>query len=475
MTVALSILTGVVVVLAVTAATGYFVAQEFAYMAVDRNRLKVRAADGDVGARRALGITGRTSFMLSGAQLGITVTGLLAGYVAEPMIGSGLSQVLGGLRVPAGAGAAVGAVVALLFVTVVQMVFGELLAKNWAIARAEQVARALGRSTVLYLKVFGPVVHVFDRAAIVLLRAVRITPVDDVEHAATARDLHRIVEHSRDTGELAEDLSVLLDRSLDFTDATAGHAMVPRPRVVSVSADETVAGALAVMATAHSRLPVYQADADDIIGVVHLRDLLAVDGDRHESEAGRLPVRGFARSPVVVPTFRRLPQVLTTLRAAGEEFACVVDEYGGLAGVLTVEDIAEELVGEIADEHNPDDTGEHQVIADRTWLVPGTYGVDEVERLVGHDLPQGHYESIGGLLIQTLGRLPQPGDEYSLDLTGSPAVDEDGSGPGTLVIQVVDVDRRVPRSVKLTLRKNDRTLACAEAEAGTGAEEGAIR
>ncbi|MFD2082684.1 Hemolysin, contains CBS domains [Actinopolymorpha cephalotaxi] len=462
MTVALSILTGVVVVLVVTAATGYFVAQEFAYMAVDRNRLKARAAEGDAGARRALDITGRTSFMLSGAQLGITVTGLLAGYVAEPMIGSGLSQLLGGLRVPTGVGTATGALVALLFVTVVQMVFGELLAKNWAIARAEQLARALARSTSLYLKVFGPVVHVFDRAAVVLLRAVRITPVDDVEHAATARDLHRIVERSRDTGELAEDLSVLLDRSLDFTDATAGHAMVPRPRVVGIAADETVAGALAMMATGHSRLPVYGADVDDVVGVVQLRDLLTVDGDRHDSEAGRLPVRGFARSPVIVPTFLRLPQVLARLREAGEEFACVVDEYGGLAGVLTVEDIAEELVGEIADEHDRDDTGEHQVIAERTWLVPGTYGVDEVERLVGHDLPQGHYESIGGLLIQALGRLPEPGDEYALDLFGSSHVDEKGPAPGSLVLQVVDVDRRVPRSVKLTLRPADGAVAAAE-------------
>jgi CBS domain containing-hemolysin-like protein len=185
----LEILLGVLVVLVVTAFTGYFVAQEFGYMAVDRSRLRAAAAAGDTGAGRALEITGRTSFMLSGAQLGITVTGLVVGYVAEPLIGEGVGELLGLTGVPTAVGVAAGTVLALLFATAVQMVAGELFPKNLAIARPEPVARRLARSTAGYLRLFGPVIRVFDAASNLLLRAVRIEPVHDVEHAATPRDL----------------------------------------------------------------------------------------------------------------------------------------------------------------------------------------------------------------------------------------------------------------------------------------------
>src|SRR3712207_5232092 len=199
-----SLLLGVLVVLAITVATGYFVAQEFAYMAVDRSALAARAEAGDAAAKRALGVTRRTSFMLSGAQLSITVTGLLVGYVAEPLIGDSLGALLGGIGIPTGVSVAIGAVTALLFSTVVQMLFGELFPKNLAIARPEPVARWLGASTTAYLKVFGWLIWVFDQASNLLLRALRIEPVHDVEHAATARDLEHIVEESRESGRSEE-------------------------------------------------------------------------------------------------------------------------------------------------------------------------------------------------------------------------------------------------------------------------------
>src|ERR1700709_2539090 len=190
----LGILLGAAVVVALTALRACFVAQELGFMAVDRGRLRARAGAGDVGARRALDITDRTSFMLSGAQLGITVTGLLVGYVAEPMIGAGLGELLGGGGVPKGVGLAVGTVAALLFATVVQMVFGELFPKNLAIARPEPVARRLAPSASVYLSAFGWLVRLFDAASNLLLRALRIEPVHDVEHAATPRDLEAIID-----------------------------------------------------------------------------------------------------------------------------------------------------------------------------------------------------------------------------------------------------------------------------------------
>ncbi|MDN5751368.1 MAG: CNNM domain-containing protein, partial [Pseudonocardia sp.] len=274
----LSLLLGVAVVAAITALTGYFVAQEFGYMAVDRSRLKSRAGAGDAGAQRALAITDRTSFMLSGAQLGITVTGLLVGYVAEPLIGESIGTLLGGVGVPTGVGIAIGTVLALLFATVVQMVFGELFPKNLAIARPEPVATALALSTSLYLRMFGWLIRIFDAASNLLLTGLRIEPVHDVEHSATPRDLEAIIDESRDSGDIGRDLSTLLDRVLDFTDTTARAAMIPRPRVASVQADDSVAHLVDLMASGHSRLPVLGDGADAVVGVICLRDVLALEG-----------------------------------------------------------------------------------------------------------------------------------------------------------------------------------------------------
>ncbi|GAA5121355.1 hemolysin family protein [Pseudonocardia adelaidensis] len=444
----LSIVLGVLAVAGLTVLTGYFVAQEFGYMAVDRSRLQARASAGDAGARRALGITRRTSFMLSGAQLGITVTGLLAGYVAEPMIGEGVAELLGGAGVPAGLGVAIGALVALVVVTVVQMVFGELFPKNLAIARPEPVARALALSTSIYLAAFGWLIRLFDAASNVLLKALRIEPVHDVEHSATPRDLEAIIDESRDSGDLDDDLSTLLDRVLDFTDRTARAAMIPRPRVTSVRADATVSALVGMMASGHSRLPVIGENPDDVVGVICLRDVLALEG---RADLDTLRVVDVARTPVLVPASLPLPTVLDRLRAAREEFAdefaVVVDEYGGLAGVVTVEDIAEELVGEITDEHDP--AGADGLAAgDGEWTVPGTLSVEEVERLLDADLPDGGYRTIGGLVIDVLQRLPEPGDAVRLTLA-NPSLSVEDEPPRTLELRVLAVERHVPSSVRL--------------------------
>jgi CBS domain containing-hemolysin-like protein len=445
----LGVLLGVVVIVALSALTGYFVAQEFGYMAVDRSRLRARAAAGDAGAARALRITRRTSFLLSGAQLGITVTGLLVGYVAEPLIGGGVGELFGGVGVPGAVGVAIGTVLALLASAVVQMVFGELFPKNLAIARPELVAVRLARSTGAYLTVFGWLIRLFDQAATLLLRAVAIKPVHDVEHAATPRDLEHIVAESRDRGDLPGELSALLDRILDFGESTAEHAMIPRPRVTTIGADEPVRRAVALMASGHSRLPVLgggvDGDVDDVVGVVRLREVLALS----EPELDTTTVRAIARTPVMVPASLPLLAVLDQLRAADEEFACVVDEYGGLAGVVTGEDIAEELVGEITDEHDPLGTDQARPGEGGGWLVSGTMHIDEAERLLGHDLPPGDYQTLAGLVLTELQRLPVPGDAVTVVLPVPPGTD--GKVRGRLTVEVRSVARRVPDTVRLVV------------------------
>ncbi|MCE7003728.1 hemolysin family protein [Kibdelosporangium philippinense] len=431
----MTILLGILVVVALTALTGYFVAQEFGYMAVDRSRLKAKAAVGDAGATRALGITKRTSFMLSGAQLGITVTGLLVGFVAEPMIGAGLGGLLGGVGIPQAVGVAVGTVLALLLSTGVQMVFGELVPKNLAIARPEPVARRLALSTSLYLKVFGWLIRLFDHASNLLLKLLRIKPVHDVEHAATPRDLEYIVAASRDSGDLPAELSTLLERTLDLHERTAEHAMIPRPLVTTIDADQPVSWAVELMASEYSRLPVLGSDVDDVVGMICLRDVLALDSKMD------IPIREVARPTVLVPASLPLMAVLEQLREAGEQFACVVDEYGGLAGVITMEDIAEELVGEITDEHSPADEGVAKPAEDG-WLLSGTTHIDEVERLIGHDLPEGVYETIAGLVITEMQRLPSLGDTITIELPREHKITVTVRGiarhvPETVLLQVI--------------------------------------
>lgn len=438
----LSLLLGVLVVLAITAATGYFVAQEFAYMAVDRSRLKARAADGDAAAARALEVTRRTSFMLSGAQLGITVTALLVGYVAEPLIGESVGTALGGVGVPSGVGIAIGTVGALLLSTFVQMLFGELFPKNLAISRPEPVAVWLAGSTLLYLRLLGWLIAFFDKSSNALLRLFGMEPVHDVDQAASRRDLEHIVSESRESGDLPADLSVLLDRLLDFPDRDAEHAMVPRARVDVVGSDLTHDELWSTMAQGHSRYPVVDEQAD-VVGVVHLTDLLRYD---RRSEG---TVVDLMRAPVLVPTTMPLPRVLQTLTDRGAQLACVLDEHGGLAGVVTLEDLAEELVGEIEDEHDREDAGlvVETPVADGTWELPGALPLDEVERTVAHDLPESGSETLGGFVIEQLGELPRPGAVVRVSLERS-----------VLVLEVVEVERHVPSSVRVSVEAADEQL-----------------
>jgi CBS domain containing-hemolysin-like protein len=442
-----SLLLGVLVVLAITVVTGYFVAQEFAYMAVDRSALAARSATGDGAADRALTVTRRTSFMLSGAQLGITVTGLLVGYVAEPLIGESIGALLGGVDVPTGVGVGIGAVLALLFSTLVQMLFGELFPKNLAIARPEPVALWLATSTVVYLRAFGWLIRVFDAASNLLLKALRIEPVHDVEHAATARDLEHILEESRESGNLPAELSMMLDRILDFPDRDVEHAMIPRPRVGTVATTDTVGRLRELMADGHSRYPVLDAENGDVVAVAHLADLLTTPAADTE------PVTAMARPCLVVSTFTSLPDALRELTDAGEQMACVIDEYGGFAGVITLEDLAEELVGEITDEHDEEHPGYVPVEGDGVWEMPGDVHVDEVERALAVDLPRGDYETIAGLVIAAAGTLPEPGTRLSIELPPDPAdlIHADEPEPRLLSVEVLDVERHVPSRVRLEL------------------------
>ena len=443
----LSLLLGIVVILAIIAANGYFVAQEFAYMSVNRTVLAARAAEGDAAAKRALKVTKRTSFMLSGAQLGITITGLLVGFVAEPLVGESIGVLLGGIGIPAGVAITVGTVGTLVIATVVQMIFGELFPKNLAIASPEPLSRGLARSTLVYMSVFGWLISFFDKSANVLLRALRIEPVHDLDVSASAQDLPHIIADSRDSGDLPVELSIMIDRILDFPQRDVEHAMIPRSQVDWVRPDATLSELRDLMARAHTRYPVIDDD-DTPVGVVHLVDVLS----GLDAETADEPVSLIMRPATVLPTLMLLPDALTQLTGTKNEIACVIDEYGGFAGVLTLEDLAEEVVGEITDEHDVE-YGELVIPdGDNVWIMDGDVHLDEVERALGRELPRGDVETIAGLLIAELGALPAEGDTVRIDLPLDPAdLVVDNPVLYRLDVDVLTVERHVPTEVRVRL------------------------
>ncbi|MEV6635618.1 hemolysin family protein [Actinoplanes sp. NPDC051470] len=436
------ILIGLLLVLVVTALTGYFVAQEFGFVAVDKGRLRRLADEGDEAAARALKVTERLSFMLSGAQLGITVTALVVGYVAEPYIGEGLADLFDVAGVPGAVSVPLSVFLALLIATVVQMVFGELAPKNLAIARSEGLTRALARSTLMYLTFFGPIIRLFDKASSRLLRRVGIEPIEELPEGATNEDLEQIIAESRQQGHLDPELSTLLDRGLDFRGRTAIEVMVPRVDVQTVRADDPLTRVVDLLDTGRSRFPVRSdAGVDEIVGVVGITDVLAVPPARR----GSTTVSEVAIPPLMVPSSLRLPAVLDRMRGGHRQLACVVDEYGGFAGIVTLEDIAEELVGPIRDE---DDLPEPAPVRqdDGSWVVPGRWRIDEVADATGVELPEDPaYDTVSGLVMSRLGRVPLIGDEVQVE--PQPALD---ATPGPLVLRVLSVDRHVPGTVRVS-------------------------
>ncbi|MET8517993.1 hemolysin family protein [Streptomyces sp. NPDC005077] len=426
---------GLLAVFILTAGTGYFVAQEFAYVSADRLALAREAAAGDKKADRALKVLERLSFMLSGAQLGITVTGLVVGFIAEPSVSALLNPALTGIGIPDDAVTGISVVLAFVLATVVQMVLGELAPKNLAIAVPERLAKSLAASTLAYLKVVGPVVRIFDGAANKLLRKVGIEPVEELHHGATLEELGHLIGESHEQGELPKYTAALLDHALEFSDRTLHEVMVSRVDAVFVRKDASAAEAIELIGKhGHSNYPVLGDHPDDITGVLGVRELMALPA----AQLGDRTAGSVARCPLLLPETLELPDAVKQMRERDDEFAVVLDEHGGVAGIITYEDIAEELVGDIADET---DTVTELAVADGTgWLVDAGRRLDEVAEATGIELPdEDDFDTVSGLIVDRLGRFPAIGDRVAVELPGG----------GGAVIDVRTLDRHVPENVRL--------------------------
>ena len=432
-----SALAGLAGMLLLTVATGYFVAQEFAFTVADRAVLEAEAAAGDARARRAVAVMGRLSFMLSGAQLGITVTALVTGLIASPAVAALAGPALAAVGLPSGMAHGIAAGAGFVFATGVQMVGGELAPKNLALARAGGLAKRLAAGTLVYLAVAGPAIRLFDRAAARLLRAVGVEPAEELAAGVTAADLADIIGSSGQAGRLPGDLSGLLMRALTFGDRTVAEVMVPRPDVITVAVTATaeeLAGLVA--ATGHTSFPVWSAGPDDVTGIAGARELAAC-------EDPGMPVGQIMRPALLVPETLPAEAVVARMREAVEEFACVADQYGGLAGIVTFEDIAEDLTGPIADESDPVPAAPAHA-ADGAWELDAATRISRARQVTGLALPADPgYDTVSGLVLARLGRLPRPGDQIEVDL------DPEAGPPGRADIEVTAVRRHVARRVRI--------------------------
>ncbi|WP_112135878.1 hemolysin family protein [Glycomyces dulcitolivorans] len=394
-----------------TIGTGLFVASEFALVNLDRPELERRQERGEKGLGPTIKALKVTSTHLSSAQLGITLTTLLAGYTFEPAISSLLREPLLGLGVSEGAVGPIGAVVSIVVATLFSMILGELAPKNFALAVPLATAKLVVPFQLGFTYVFKPIIVLFNGTANRTIRAMGIEPKEELSGARSAEELSFLIRRSATEGSLDRDEAAMLHRTLTFSAYTADEVMTPRVNAVTLERTATAADVIAEAArTGHSRFPVLGEDVDDVIGIAHVKTAYAVEFDRR----GAVPVTELMSEPLKVPETAGVGSLLGTLRGRGFQIAVVVDEYGGTAGIVTLEDLVEELLGEVHDEH---DRRQNLIVKHADSIVlSGSLRPDELWERAGVRIPEGEdYETVAGYVLDMLERIPALGEEVRLD------------------------------------------------------------
>jgi CBS domain containing-hemolysin-like protein len=394
-----------------TAGTALFVAAEFSLVSLDRPTVERAVAAGDRRARTVLTAVRTLSTQLSGAQVGITLTTLVVGWLVEPSLATLLEPPLRHAGLPERVTPVAAVTLGLIVATVFSMIVGELLPQNLGISAPLRTAKVVAGPQQMFTRVVRPVIVVLNGSANRVLRALAIEPQEELSSARTPEELAALVRRSAEVGTLDEATAELITRSLDFSGRTAADVMTPRMRMQALRDVDTAADVVRLTRrTGLSRFPVTHDDADDVVGVVHLKSAIAVPRDRRE----HVLVTDLMSEPLRVPETVRLDPLLVSLRHQGLQLAVVVDEYGGTAGVVTLEDVVEEIVGEVSDEHDRSRPG---IIRrrDGSYSLPGLLRPDEVRARIGLPVPDAPaYETVGGYVMAMLGRVPEPGDEITL-------------------------------------------------------------
>jgi CBS domain containing-hemolysin-like protein len=415
------LLLGLVVLL--IAANALFVAAEFSLVTADRATVERAAEGGDRRAGSMLAALKSLSTQLSGAQLGITVTSLMVGFIAEPSIASILSTPLGAVGLSGDATASIAFSIAFVIATGAQMVLGELVPKNWAIAEPMRVGRAVTGFQRAFTTLSKPLLSVLNGLANRIVRAMGMEPAEELASARSPGELASLASRSGERGTLESGTAKLLARSIEFGDRRADDVMTPRPRVCFLEADQPVSEVLTMTTkTGHARFPVIRDSVDDVIGMVHFKHAVVVS----EEQRSTTQIGDILRDISAVPASMELDPLLRVLRQAGPQIAVVVDEYGGTDGIVTLEDLVEEIIGEIEDEQDRP-VRRHQSLAEGAWALSGLLRPDEVEDITGLRLPDAeNSDTLGGLLTEHLGKLPEVGDEVTLEAADLTRPDDDG-------------------------------------------------
>ncbi|MGV9817154.1 hemolysin family protein [Nocardia xishanensis] len=394
---------------ALTAGTALFVAAEFSLTALERSTVEAHARTGDVRSRMVRQAHRTLSFQLSGAQLGITITTLITGYIAEPVLARLLAPVFTAVGMNPSAAGGVSLALALVLATSLSMIYGELVPKNIAIAKPMATARMTAGPMIAFSVVFKWMIHFLNGTANWVVRRLGVEPAEELRSARSPQELGSLVRTSAQRGALDQRTALVMDRSLQFGERSAEELMTPRVKVESLDKSDTIADLIAAASrTGYSRFPVIDGDLDNTLGVVHVKQAFT-----HPANVRRtIPLQLLARPVPIVPASLDGDEVLERVRADGMQVALVVDEYGGTAGLVTMEDLIEEILGDVRDEHDEEER-EVRRVSDG-WDCSGLLRIDEVSRATGYDAPEGEYETLGGLVLTGLGRIPVVGDEVVL-------------------------------------------------------------
>ncbi|MCT2589175.1 hemolysin family protein [Streptomyces sp. N2-109] len=401
--------------LALTLACAVFVAAEFSLTTIERGELESAAQAGEPGAEGALKAVRKLTFQLSGAQLGITVTSLVIGMLAEPSLAVLLRGPLEAVGLPSGAVSTLATVLGVGVSTVVLMVVGELVPKNWAISNPLAVAKVVAGPQRGFTAAFAPLIRHLNNTANRLVRRIGLEPQEELASARTPEELVALARHSAREGAIEADSAELFVKTLHLGELTAENVMTPRVDVQALEAHATAADtANLTLATGLSLFPVYRDSLDQVIGTVHIRDVLALEEDERTDTA----VTDLVTEALLVPHSLPVDKILRQLRQA-RTMAVVVDEYGGTAGVATVEDIVEEVVGEVRDEHDPQEELDLMPVAPAadgrpTWEADGSVRLDQLSE-IGFEAPPGPYETLAGLVATRLERIPAVTDRVHVD------------------------------------------------------------
>jgi CBS domain containing-hemolysin-like protein len=400
---------GVLAVVILTLGTAVFVAAEFSLTALERSQVDSHVQrQPDRKAKKVQQAHRTLSFQLSGAQVGITITTLTTGYLAEPLIAEWLMPLMNWTGLPEGAAHGFAVAIALLVANFISMLFGELVPKNIAISKPLETARHVAGFQIGFGNALRWLINGLNAAANWLVRRLGVEPADELASARSPQELGSLVRTSAAHGTLDLGTARLLDRSLRFGDRTADELMTPRVQVQALRADATVADLIELARkTGFSRFPVHTGDLDDVQGVVHVKQVFGVPA----AERATTPMSSLARPVPTVPESLDGDTLLDRLRGSGLQVALVVDEYGGTAGIVTLEDLVEEIVGDVRDEHDRGEVSPVRPLGKDSWMVSGLLRDDELAEATGFRMPPGEYETLAGLVLSRLGRIPEVNDE----------------------------------------------------------------